>query len=1710
VSKDVEDKIVSLTFKNEKFKAAAADTIKALEAMQKSLKGLSTASAMADVKPTLGALDSLKAKLTGFRKDTGDKPLVDMTPTVKAMQDFSAKASSTAIPVTTALGDVQAAADDIDMTPAGESASMASAKFIAFAAAAGAAMYAIGAKAVQMAGSLASSFTLEPMKAGFQEFETNMGSIQTILANTDRFGTKLPEVTANLDDLNEYSDKTIYNFGDMVKNIGLFTNAGIRIGDATSMIKGFSNAAAASGTNAEQAAGAAYQLSQALSAGKVTLMDWKSLQNAGMGNKNMQQGLVELADSMGTISSAGTSAKEIQENFNGSLEKGWLKADVMSNYLKIMAGDMSEAEMKTLGLTDAQVKWYQRQQGIAEDAATKVRTLTQLLSTVKESIGSGWSETFRNIIGGFDEGTELFTGINNAISGIVGNSAKARNDLLAGWKAFGGRTALIDGLKNSWQALIHIVDPIRLAFRSIFPRETAKGLIDLTTKFRDFTKGLMASQSTVSTVASIFRGFFALVKIGASIIWQVGKLVVSVFRDAFGGATSIGIMPFIASIGDVIANVSKFLSEGGRLKNFFAALQGAIHHVLGPFKGLVQVFIAVGKVAGILVGGALKVVIGVLRELFGTTAKQGKGAADTMAAFLDKITRGMIYTVYYINLFADKLRSADDLVKAFAQGLKDIPGAFRQIKEALLNNDVAKGPWQEDSPILVFFFKLHEILGKIKSAFMGGFSNPFAEVQASGIGGFIAQIGKAFGLAWDKIKEFGDGGKAIFDGIKKSIEDADWLGMLKDVGHKLKESFMTAIDAHSPSRVFIEAAKSIPQGIAEGIRSAWDSIKQVFSDMGGKLKEWFNEAKDVLGEASGDIDWNQVIQGGGVAALIGFVKVLSDFRKDMGGLIESMSGTFDELGGALQGLQKKLKAEALKELAIAIAILVAAVLILTFVDPDKLKMALAAIAIGFTELAGTMKLMDKMSSDTKGMLAIGAAFLGLGIAIILLATAVKMMADLSWDDMLSGLGAVGVLMAGLVIAVNKMPDKAQLAGVATTFLAIGASIAVMAIAVKLIGEMSAADIFQGVVAIGVLAAVLVVAANQMDQALPGATAMVAAAGSILILAEATRMIGKLDYEAIKNGVLAIGALMFMLVLATNSMETAMPGAIAMVAVAGGILILAQAMTIIGELSVGQIFAGLAAITALIAILGIFVVAITATGEIAIPAMEALGTTLLLVGAGFALIGVGAYLAAEALRIFAENGSKGMDTFIEMLKRLVGLAPELVRAFVDSIIDMAIQLADRFPEVLDSFGNAFMALLVKIQEVSPMVFETLQMLLDGVIQMVIDSTPGIMNAAFTLITSFLLELTAHALEFGEVAATLMAQFILGIANNVLPMVNSAVLLITNFMNAITLQMPALTLAGANLIVAFINGIALNSLMIVNAASNAIVMILQGLGSNMAAITKAGSDLIIDFLTGVEENMQPVIDKGVAVILKFISGLATNVETFATAAGDFMLDLLDAIDGAVQTYTEQIAAKGRSIAWHLVSGIATGLIGNDAMSRVKSAVKALADAIPDWAKKMLGINSPSRVMMEVAKWIPLGMAKGIDDHAGAPLASVTNLGDRITAKFQDALAGVPDVLNGMDEMNPVIAPVLDLTQVTSDARKINGLVDTINPSVSLGAAKLISSTEDVRGNGSEDGTGGTVINKTFIQNNHSPEALSANDIYRNTKSQFAMEREDLESA
>lgn len=217
---------------------------------------------------------------------------------------------------------------------------------------------------------------------------------------------------------------TIYNFTEMTRNIGTFTAAGVDLDTSVAAIKGIANLAAVSGSNSQQASTAMYQLSQALAAGTVKLQDWNSVVNAGMGGQVFQDALKETAKVHGI---AIDEMIKDEGSFRETLSKGWLTSDILTETLAKFTGDLNEDQLRTMGYTDDQIKSIMEMGKTANDAATKVKTFTQLFDTLKEAAQSGWTQSWEIIVGDFEEAKELLTEVSDTFSAVINASADARN-----------------------------------------------------------------------------------------------------------------------------------------------------------------------------------------------------------------------------------------------------------------------------------------------------------------------------------------------------------------------------------------------------------------------------------------------------------------------------------------------------------------------------------------------------------------------------------------------------------------------------------------------------------------------------------------------------------------------------------------------------------------------------------------------------------------------------------------------------------------------------------------------------------------------------------------------------------------------------------------------------------------------------------------------------------------------------------------------------------------------------------------------------------------------------------------------------------------------------------------------------------------------------------------------------------------------------------
>jgi tape measure domain-containing protein len=985
MSSKVDDRIVNMKFNNAQFEKGVADTSKSLEDLK---KGLS----FKDVGKGLGDL-------------AGQVKNLSLDGLANGVQSVANKFSALSVIGLTTLAN-------------------------------------IANKAVDAGLQLVHSLTLEPIKSGFDEYELKMGSIQTILANTARYGTELPQVTAALDQLNTYADKTIYNFGDMTKNIGLFTNAGIRIEDATSMIKGFSNEAAASGTNAQGAAGAAYQLSQALSAGTIRLMDWRSLTNVGMGNKNMQTGLIEIADAMGTLEKNSISATDVQKDFNGSLEKNWLSADVMSTYLKIMAGDMTAAEQAALGLSDAQIQAFAKQASTAQDAATKVRTWTQLVGTLQESVGSGWSQTFDILLGNFNQATDLFSGIYNAIGPIIDQMSDARNKLLAGWAAGGGRESLINSVANAWKAAMAIIKPITDAFKEIFPPTTADQLIAITKGIENFTKSLMPSEKTIANIKSTAKGFFAVLDIGRMVIEKVVGLFLHFLQPV--GKASGGILEMTGNLGDWLVKVRDAIKNGEGLTKAFEWLAEQGDKVVNVVK-------KIGKWLGDTfpvndmakswhnVGDAIKAAWEWMQpffkwvgEAFQNVKKAVKDAFATMDfnVLVGLLNTGVLAGIFVIiKKFIDKIPGMFkgmgggifDTIKGVFTSLTDTMEAMQQKlkSEVLIKIAIAIGILTVAVVALSFIDtgKLFTVLGAMSIMFTQLMAAMVVMEKATSSKGFLKMpvlAATMIGMAAAMV---------IFAAAVTIMAALDWEGLAKGLtgmavglgvmvgALALMDKIPAGLGKSAGSLILMSTALVILASALKIMGSmSWDDIGRALTVLAGGLAALAVGTKLIQGSIGGAAA--MILVSTALTVISGAFKVFATMSwDDIGRSMTAMTGAVALLVGAVSILSTlkmaPVGAATMIAMAVAITILTGAMKIFATFSWDEIGRSMTMLAGSLIILAGAMALMGIPVVALGGL-----ALLVASVGLMALAPALALLGTMSWDAIGRGLT---MLAASLVI-----------------------------------------------------------------------------------------------------------------------------------------------------------------------------------------------------------------------------------------------------------------------------------------------------------------------------------------------------------------------------------------------------------------------------------------------------------------------------------------------------------------------------------------------------------------------------------------------------------------------------------------------------------------------------------------------------------------------
>jgi tape measure domain-containing protein len=1241
------------------------------------------------------------------------------------------------------LSDVSSNLNKIDTSqPQGQVSALA-AKFSALQVAAITALSNIVNRAVDAGLSLAKSLTIQPLVDGFNEYETQIGSIQTILANTGLKGAEgLNKVNDALNNLNHYADQTIYNFSEMTRNIGTFTAAGVSLDVATSAIKGIANLAAISGSNAQQASTAMYQLSQALAAGKVTLEDWNSVVNAGMGGKVFQDALVQTARVHGI---AVDKIIKDEGSFRLSLQKGWLTGQVLTETLSKFTGELTDDQLKSMGYTQEQIKGIQEMARTAVDAATKVKTMSQLLDTLREAVGSGWAQAWQIVFGNFDQAKDLFTGVNNELGAIIQNSFKAFNGLLQGWADLGGRQAVIDGVVNGFHALQSILKPLSDAFSQVFPAATTKDLVNISNAFRDFMARLKIGAGTADELRRTFAGFFSILGIG----WDLIKAGAKFIGDLVGKLTagSGGFLNFTARVGDFLVALRKAIQDGQGFTKIFDGLEKILAVPIALFKALSTVLGELFKNAN-KGGDALKSSVGGMSQVLSPLQELGQ-----------KIERFWSHLGDVFQSVANKIGETTDQFIQWAKGVgQAISGVF-------------SGGLDFDS-----------ILKAIGTG-----------VLASLLLALKGFVKKATGI-------FKDGG-GLFKGITEALEG--FTGALKGMQNSLNAAALLGIAV--AVGVLTLSLIGLSKIDAEGLTRGSIAIAGLFTELGAAFFAFNKITSTGSAFKIGVLGAGLILLGAAVDVLAIAVGKLGALSWDE--LIKGLTGVVVILG-ALVGASNLMDAAApgMIRSGAALILMAAAVRVLVYSVEELAKMDWESLAKGITGVATllvALALFTKFAEADKGGIAQGAGIILLATGLRILALAVSDFSKFDWPTMAKGLAGVAGGLGILTGAMNLLPAGSVFK--ATGILIVSAALEIIADAVKKMSALQWDEIGRGLTVLGgAMFAISTALALLPQGSIFSAAAILVTAASLEIVGNVLGKMAKMSWEEIAKGLVTLAGSLIIIAAALVVMDGTLPGSFALAVAAASLALLIPVFKELGGMSWADIIAGLVGLAGIFVILGAAGLLLTPV----VPAIIGLGLAVTLLGVGVLAAGVGVLAFAAGLSLLATVGAAAIAVTIAAILGLAATIPYVATQLALGLVAFVLVIAQAAPKMLEAMTAVMTALLDAITTIIPKIVDTIYQLLDRLLQVIAEHVPSMVDSGSKILIGFLNGIAAHLKDIIDAGTNVVIAFIVGIGQNASRVAQAAKDTAVNFINSLAQTIrsggPEMGAAGANLAEAIIQG------------------------------------------------------------------------------------------------------------------------------------------------------------------------------------------------------------------------------------------------------------------------------------------------------------------
>ena len=1491
------------------------------------------------------------------------------------------------------------AARDVDFGPMDESLSVLERHFSTLEIVATTALVNITNKFVNAGEKLVKSLSVDQVMSGWNKYTEKTGNVQTIMNAT---GKSIDQVNGYLNKLMWYSDETSFSFNEMTSALSSMTATGGDIEKLIPMIMGIANSVADAGQSGEAFVHTIRNLTQSYSTGFLNLQDWNSLAIAKTNSKALIENLIEAGKELGTLDAQGRTSKGTllsTSTFRDSLSEKWATKAVMerafNKYAQMTLDVYDLTQKESITASEAIDQLSGSYNNIAErsfKAAQQAKSFNEAIDATKDAVSSSWMKVFETIFGNKEEATDTWTELANRLYDIFVPGIEDLRERLAEGLDSGWHQLLSNEMGDQGDAYTYALEQVALATGAVTEEQikeagsfgaalqengvSADTLRQALDEARSSTEKLLAlSDKELDAQGydkdAIQKAHDQFVELNEAV--QNGTLDLAVYAEAIGQVSGRehlmqGLWNIMDAIGKVVGPIKEAFHEifppadGERIytiaERFDLLTEKLIitddtaEKIKKTFKGVFSV-LKVGTTALSAIGRAAAKGFGLIVDAAGPVAdillRIGAGLGDFVTEIGTIVTDG--------GTLEKKLGRVKDALAKLLSPLGDLGSALRQTTIGKAIDEVLTKGEEATGVLGVLYRTAKRVLTGLYDLLTNAAGSGTALLKSAGyaIGTLITKLGKLGG----EIADFTGVTLPTMKQLEQNLSD-----MPKNLGAALKE-------------------------FAEGFDASMRAIDRRTTDTLAPVKQFFTAVKEGFDAISGtDVYRLMSLADVGLLALAinqmgkAIVSLKKMLETPIGKLFNAMAGSFKQLTSAIKTWQKNNSSKTLVSMASAMLILAGAMYVMSRIEPDRLWQVFSITAVSIGILAGAAKLLEPTAKT------MGKAFDGLKSSVLNAATL--------WGTA-AALVALGVAASSIAKGFASLMEVLQKGNIA-------ANAAALAIAsVSLMGLM---------LALGKLSQALVVNEKTINHKaiLTTGLEMLALSGAIKILSTALEPLSKIKSTSLlKAGgaVAALGVLMtaMMGTLLIVQKATKLAGAqngFGMVAIAGGLWIAAQAVEKLSTIKLVPLEYAMTSMKTLMLMM---------------TAMSALSSRTRF-GSGAAVLAMAGSMVilAGAVKLFADMGDDAIDGLIKVFSALTLITIASSKAGADggaailTIAGAMLVLAGAVVVYAKLGNDAWLALLKVGAALGVMAIAVVGL---GMVK------GDALNAAWVIntLSTGMIKLAAACVIFGYadweslktagiVIGGLTVAFVaVGAIVSKFPLISDGLETLAKAFDKFGAG--ALKLAGAVAVIGVLSmfagpickaivgaapDIEEALVSIINVLCNVIIRCALPLGRALGTLGLIIVDAITVFIAGMWVRIKPALDD---LWGKFTGWVKTMFENFdlldliahTTAINPFapFLDELEHGDSIMAGLYQQMTKTGK----YATEGVAEGEADKDAIAKVEKATEDVANTIVDTSKTTLDVNSPSKVMAEIGRFVTLGLAEGIGDQSALARAKAAML-------------------------------------------------------------------------------------------------------------------------